>query len=227
MSSTYFITGTDTGCGKTTVTAALARHWVGLGLKVACFKPLASGCQRLDGQLVNADALELIAAMNVELRYEQVNPIALEAPVAPHLEAERAGICIDPAAIALEINAISADVKLVEGVGGWQVPIDATRFVPEFPQRLGCAVILVVGMRLGCLNHALLSVRAISADGLRLAGWVANFLDPQFDRPAANLAYLEQAIDAPLLATMSRSAALRLLLDPRPPRAVANRPVRQ
>src|SRR6056297_189271 len=155
MTATYFITGTDTGCGKTTVTAALARHWAAHGIRVACFKPLASGCRRLNGRLVNDDALELMAAMNVSLRYEQVNPIALEAPVAPHLEAERAGIGIDPDAIVSEINSIPADLKLVEGVGGWQVPIDATRFLSEFPRRLGCPVVLVVGMRLGCLNHAL------------------------------------------------------------------------
>jgi dethiobiotin synthetase len=203
-SRTLFVTGTDTGCGKTTVTALLARYLAERGAKVACFKPIASGCERADGRLVNSDALALMAAMNVKLAYDQVNPIALEPPIAPHIAAEKASIRIDSDGICSDIAATTADIRLVEGVGGWLVPLDHQRLMPELPHRLRCGILLVVGMRLGCLNHALLTARAIAGDGFRLVGWIANYLDDDFDEPVANEATLDRVLPAPRLARVRR-----------------------
>lgn len=194
---TLFITGTDTGCGKTRVTALLARRLAACGLRVACFKPIASGCERIDDRLVNDDARILMRAMNVELDYATVNRYALEPAIAPHIAAEKAGISFDLDAICRDITSTEADVRLVEGVGGWRVPLDGGRFLGELPERLGCPVLLVVGMRLGCLNHALLTAQAIRDDGLELVGWIANYLDPDFDEPGANERTLDTRMDAP------------------------------
>lgn len=202
----WFITGTDTGCGKTTVTAALARRLAAQGIEVACFKPVASGCRRVDGRLVNDDALELMAAMNARLTYEQVNPYPLEPAIAPHIAAEQSGVRFDLDAICRQIAGNRSAIRLVEGVGGWLVPLDRERLLPELPRRLGCRILLVVGMRLGCLNHALLSARAIADDGFELAGWIANRLDPDFAEPEANERTLERMLPAPLVARMAPHA---------------------
>jgi dethiobiotin synthetase len=215
-SNTLFVTGTDTGCGKTTVTALLARYLAGRGASVACFKPIASGCERLDGRLVSADAVELMDAMNVELDYDTVNPVALQPAIAPHIAAELASIGIDLDGICAEISRTSAEVRLVEGVGGWLVPLDADRLLPELAHRLQCPVILVVGMRLGCLNHALLTARAIAGDGFRLVGWVANYLDDEFEQPSANEATLDRMLPAPRLARAHRRGADNAELEPGP-----------
>lgn len=202
----WFITGTDTGCGKTTITAALARLLVERGAEVACFKPIASGCRWIDGRLVNDDALALIAASNADLGYHDVNPYALEPAIAPHIAAEQAGISFDLEHICSKIDQNHSPIQLVEGVGGWRVPLGDGRELPELPKRLGCSVLLVVGMRLGCLNHALLTARAIVDDGLPLAGWIANFLDPGFAEPEANERTLERLLPAPKIGRMTPSA---------------------
>jgi len=201
----WFITGTDTGCGKTTVTSALARSLVERGAEVACFKPIASGCQWADGRLVNDDALALMAASNAGLSYEEVNPYALEPAIAPHIAAEYAGIAFDLDRICSNIGQNQSDIQLVEGVGGWRVPLADGLELPELPRRLGCPVLLVVGMRLGCLNHAALTARAIIDDGLELAGWIANFLDPEFAEPEANERTLERLLPAPKVGRMTPS----------------------
>lgn len=206
VSQRWFVTGTDTGCGKTTVTAALARLLVERGAEVACFKPIASGCRWRDGRLVSDDALALMAASNAGLNYDEVNPYALEPAIAPHIAADRAGISFDLDRICRKISENRSSVQLVEGVGGWRVPLDAKRELPELPRRLACPVVLVVGMRLGCLNHALLTARAIVQDGLVLTGWIANFLDPEFAEPAANERTLERLLPAPKLGRMTPSA---------------------
>lgn len=198
-SSTWFVTGTDTGCGKTETTVALARALGAGGLRVACFKPIASGCRSVGGRLVNDDALRLIEAMNVDLDYPAVNPVALEPPIAPHIAAGQAGTLIDIDAICQTIERVEADVRLVEGVGGWMVPLGGGRMLEAVPRRLNAGVILVVGMRLGCLNHALLTARAIGADGHALVGWIASFVDPDFAESEANLATLVEQLPAPLL----------------------------
>lgn len=203
--ATLFITGTDTGCGKTVATAALARALVHRGLRVACFKPIASGCRSTPDGLRNDDAEQLCAAMNVDLPYDRVNPVALEPPIAPHIAAERASICIDHDAIAGDILRTNADVRLVEGVGGWQVPLSADADLAALPRALGAGVILVVGLRLGCLNHALLTARAIRADGLDLVGWIANHVDPDMDAQADNLDTLNRRLGCPRLGRIRHS----------------------
>lgn len=203
----WFITGTDTGCGKTTFTVALARRLVERGAEVACFKPIASGCRWRDGRLVNDDALGLMAASSAGLGYDQVNPYALEPAIAPHIAAEQAGISLDLDHICSEIDRNASPIQLVEGVGGWRVPLDGRRELPELAKRLGCPVVLVVGMRLGCLNHAMLTARAIIDDGVPLAGWVANFLDPAFAEPEANERTLERLLPAPKIARMTAFGA--------------------
>lgn len=207
--TTLFLTGTDTGCGKTVATAALARALVAEGRRVACFKPIASGCRVTEAGLRNDDAERLIEAANVQLPYEIVNPVALEPPIAPHIAAEQAGIRIDPAAIAREIQQIDADIRLVEGVGGWQVPLGPDCDLPALPKALGAGVVLVVGLRLGCLNHALLTARAIRADGFEPVGWIANHVDPDMDAQQANLDALVRRLGCPLLGRIAHGAAPR------------------
>ena len=206
MASTLFITGTDTECGKTVSTAALARALVARGQRVACFKPIASGCRVTPGGLRNEDAEALIEAMNVELPYEVVNPVAFEPPIAPHIAAEQAGIRIDPDAICREILKIDADVRLVEGAGGWLVPLGPRHDMAALPRALDAAVLLVVGLRLGCINHALLTARAIRADGLPLAGWIANEVDPDMDVREANVEAIRSRIGCPLIARLPHAA---------------------
>lgn len=198
MSRTLFITGTDTGCGKTTLTAALARHLVGAGFEVAGFKPVASGCEMTEQGLRNDDALALMQATSVPLAYRQVNPVALAPPIAPHLAAERAGIRIEPQALAEDILAVPADIRLVEGAGGWRVPLGDQAMTADLVRALGGEVLLVVGLRLGCINHALLSASAIQADGCRLLGWVANVFDPNMDGLRGNIDAIATRLGPPL-----------------------------
>lgn len=200
MSTTLFVTGTDTECGKTVATAALARALAAAGRRVACFKPIASGCRVTPDGLRNEDAEALIDAMNVDLPYEAVNPVAFAPPIAPHIAAERAGISIEIDAICSDILAIDADIRLVEGVGGWQVPLGPQLELSALPRTLGASVVLVVGLRLGCISHALLTARAIRADGLELAGWVANAVDPDMAEREANIEAIAARIGCPLLA---------------------------
>ncbi|MDX1625061.1 MAG: dethiobiotin synthase [Wenzhouxiangellaceae bacterium] len=207
--STLFVTGTDTGCGKTVATVAMAQALAGPGRTVACFKPIASGCRRQEGRWVNDDALALQAAAGVRLPYETVNRYALEPPIAPHIAAARAGLRFDLDAVAADVAGVDADVHLVEGVGGWMVPLDAERSLSALPERLGADVVLVVGLRLGCLNHALLTARCIAADGLRLVGWVANRVDPAFEADEENLETLAARLPCPLLGTLPHAAEPR------------------
>lgn len=196
-----FVTGTDTGVGKTAVAVGLLRILGGAGLRAVGMKPVASGSVQTDAGLRNADALALQAASTLPRPYEQVNPYAFAPPIAPHLAAAEAGVRIELSRVIAAFHALStgADVVVVEGVGGWQVPLCDCVGIPDMAAALALPVILVVGLRLGCLNHALLSARAIHADGLALAGWVANEIAPGFERRPENLATLRDAIPAPLL----------------------------
>ena len=209
MSRVVFVTGTDTGCGKTVATAALARGLADQGQRVACFKPVAAGCRATPTGLRNDDALILHQAGSVEMRYEQVNPYPLEPAIAPHIAAARAGIAIDLDAIARGIDAVAADCKLVEGAGGWLVPLDDAHGFPDLARAIGAEIVLVVGLRLGCINHARLTARAIAADGFRLMGWIANFIDPEMAEMEANLAALEKYLPAPLLGRIPHGNAPR------------------
>ncbi|KAF0190299.1 MAG: dethiobiotin synthetase [Gammaproteobacteria bacterium] len=201
MTKGYFITGTDTGVGKTTVSLGLLRWLRDRGYKTAAMKPVASGAQFIDGLWRNDDALQLQRAATVQLPYELVNPVALPEPVAPHIAAQAHGVTIDIDAIVETFHEIQtkADIVIVEGVGGWKVPLNDTDTTANLAKRIGLPVILVVGIRLGCLNHAMLTYDAIRAAGLPLAGWCANIIDPDCLRNAAVTQTLKARIDAPLI----------------------------
>jgi dethiobiotin synthetase len=199
----YFITGTDTSVGKTLISCALLHGFAAQGKRVIGMKPVAAGCDA-NGQ--NDDVLQLRAASNVQHGLDtsgigQINPYCFESAVAPHLAAQLAGVSIDFARIvaAYAELAAQADVVIVEGAGGLLVPLNAAQDSSDLMRELGLPLILVVGMRLGCLNHALLTVEAITARGLVLAGWVANVLDDGMAMLDGNIAALRERIGAPLL----------------------------
>lgn len=211
-----FVTGTDTGVGKTLISSAVVAGAGARGLRVAGMKPIASGCEESGQGLRNSDALALQAVANVALRYEQINPYAFAPAIAPHLAAREAGVAIDFMRLeqAYADIAAQADLVVVEGAGGWRVPLDEAASFADIPLRLGLQVLLVVGIRLGCLNHALLSAEAIARDGAFLSGWVASCIDPDDRLIDAQVATLRERIDAPLrgvvpaLAQPSAAAAL-------------------
>jgi len=196
-----FVTGTDTGVGKTWVSTALIHFLRDAGARVAAMKPVATGCDLTPAGLRNPDARMLQAAATVAADYDLINPYAFAPPIAPGFAAERAGVEINPARIcqcAHEL-ASNADYLVVEGIGGWRVPIDRRYGVSDLARWLGYPVILVVGLRLGCINHARLSAEAIAADGLPFAGWVANMIDADYVEVEATLDTLCREIKPPLL----------------------------
>lgn len=197
-----FVTGTDTGIGKTVVACALARAFAAAGERVAVMKPIASGAERTAEGLRNADALALIAAANVPLRYAQANPYCFEPAISPHIAAKDANIEIDVGTIKTGFEALQAisDRVVVEGAGGWLAPINARETMGDLAGALGIPAVLVVGLRLGCLNHAELTWRAIASAGVALAGWVANRASAPMEREAENLATLTRRLGAPPLA---------------------------
>jgi dethiobiotin synthetase len=198
----FFITGTDTGVGKTLVSAALLYAFSALGYRAVGMKPVAAGADKIDSVWQNEDVLQLQAASNVVADPVWVNPYLLRVPVAPHIAAEYQGASIELPRIrdAYEHLAALADVVIVEGAGGFKVPLSATRDSADLAGYLGLPIILVVGMRMGCLNHALLTAEAISARGLQLAGWVANRIDPDMAAYEENLAALRSRLPCALLA---------------------------
>ncbi|MGB0722027.1 MAG: dethiobiotin synthase [Gammaproteobacteria bacterium] len=202
MSSTgFFITGTDTDVGKTVISRALIARWVEQGLNVAPLKPISAGCDQTPEGLRNDDALRMMAAANVALPYETVNPFAYEPPIAPHIAAERARRPMDIQTCVGALNEAckQADLCVVEGAGGWLVPLDDEDTLEDLAIALALPVILVVGIRLGCLNHAQLTARAIVDSGLPFAGWIANHLGAQTPEADANVITLEERLPAPLL----------------------------
>lgn len=194
-----YVTGTDTGVGKTIASCALVHALRAHGLRVAGMKPVASGCERIDGAWKNADALALQAAGERGLAYADINPFALEHPLAPELAARDAGVEVAlPAILAAHARlAEHADALVIEGVGGWAAPLSGSLMQADLVRALRVPVLLVVGLRLGCLNHALLSARAIAADGAHLAGWIASHVDPDMERVDDNLAMLRERLPAP------------------------------
>jgi dethiobiotin synthetase len=195
VSKTIFITGTNTGVGKTVVTSALLRLAHRHGARCVGLKPVASGACRLTpaAPLRNADALELQAAGSVSVPYETVNPYCFEPAIAPHLAARESGVSLSlPELVAWSRRASAgADCVLIEGAGGWRVPLHPAGFLSDLPETLGLDVVLVVGLTLGCLNHARLTAEAIWRGGRSpLAGWVANTVDPGFERIDDNVAAL-------------------------------------
>lgn len=195
----WFITGTDTEIGKTYVASALIRHLVALGYRVAGMKPVASGCEKSSNGLRNSDALSLMAAANVSLPYDDVNPFAFEPAIAPHIAAQEAGQLIDIAKIGAIAQSIEADYLVIEGVGGWCVPLGDECMLAELAKATADEVIIVVGMRLGCINHALLTAAQVERDGMPLKGWIANHVDPDMQVQSENLKTLQTLMPCPLL----------------------------
>ena len=197
--SGIFVTGTDTGAGKTLAASALLHALRARGLRAVGMKPLASGCEQTRQGWRNEDALALLAASDPQPEYADLNPYALPQPLAPEIAAREAGVSVDPAVIAAAFDRLrtNADTVVVEGVGGWAAPLSATLDQADLVRQLRLPVVLVVGLRLGCINHARLSARAIAADGCNLIGWIASEVDPEMARRDENFELLGARIDAP------------------------------
>jgi len=199
-----FVTGTDTDCGKTAVALGLMELLRQRGKLVLGMKPVASGCDETPAGLRNPDALRLLAHGSRPVAYELVNPYAFAPPIAPHIAATRAGTAIELEVIRRAAARLggACDLLVVEGVGGWRVPLGPSLFVSDLPPALELPVILVCGVRLGCINHSLLSLEGIRARGARVLGWIANQVEPDMQALDENLAALAALMDAPCLGTV-------------------------
>ncbi len=197
-----FVVGTDTGVGKTHVSCALLQALAQHHRHVVGMKPVAAGVVPWGEGWASEDSIALRAASTIAVPPELDTPVLLPDPLSPHIAAARAGVQIDIAAIVQAYQALSlqADAVVVEGAGGFHVPLSPTETGADLAVALDLPMVLVVGLRLGCLNHALLTAEAIAARGLTLAGWVANRVDPDMLAPEENIAWLQQRLDAPLLA---------------------------
>jgi dethiobiotin synthetase len=197
----FFVTGTDTGVGKTTVTEHLIQQFVEQGLKVVGMKPVASGCEWLDGRWQNEDVMRLTAASNVQAPAELVNPYCFQPAIAPHLAAIAAGVEIRLDVIRSAFEALTgmADVVIVEGAGGLLVPLSATHTIADLVQALQLPALVVVGMRLGCINHALLTAQLLQQRQIPCCGWVANQIDPHMAMQDENLQTLTDWLQQPPL----------------------------
>lgn len=217
-----FFAGTDTGVGKTHVAVAAVRALVSRGLSVAVMKPVAAGSVATADGPRNEDALALIAAANVRAEYALVNPYCLRAPISPHLAAREEGVAIELERIAQAFAALAqrAHCVVVEGAGGWLAPISDTQSMADLARALDLPVLLVVGLRLGCLSHAQLTARAIEADGLHLGGWIANHLDPAFEPLMENVATLERVLERPPLGFVPHEGGEGACVGGNPPRPV-------
>jgi len=204
----YFITGTDTGVGKTLVACALLHAFGARGLRAVGMKPVAAGADA--DELRNEDVEQLLAAANVAAPRHLVNPYCFAPPIAPHIAAERAGATMDLERIERchAALAAAADVVIVEGVGGFRVPLGPAIDTAQLAARLALPVLLVVGMRLGCLSHALITAEVIAARGLALAGWVANHVDPDMAAADDNVRALEARLPAPLISRIAYSTRI-------------------
>jgi dethiobiotin synthetase len=209
MSAALFVTGTDTGVGKTVVARLIVRSLVATGVRVAVMKPVAAGSVMTAQGPRNEDALGLIADSNVEMPYATVNPYCLDAPIAPHLAARDLGITVELPRIQARFRTLAAqaDYVIVEGAGGWFAPLNDAEFVADLAAALRLPVLLVVGLRLGCLNHALLTAAAVRQRRLPLAGWIGNQIEPDFARMSENLLTLERHLGMPPIAIVAHAPA--------------------
>lgn len=201
-----FVTGTDTGVGKTWFTLACIRALQAEGINTVAMKPVASGAQTVDGKLLNEDALSIQQSLRPHVDYELINPYVFAPPVSPHIAAAEAGVEIDLQHIKQSCETLSrdADCVIVEGVGGWLAPLSDALTVADMAGVLGLPVVMVVGIRLGCLNHAMLTAQAIRRSGLDLSGWVANCLEPQLPFIDRQIDYLNQTLQQKPLAVLRR-----------------------
>ena len=203
MSKAYFITGTGTDVGKTLVASGLLAAAAQQGLSTVGIKPVAAGCTMTEEGLRNDDALQLQAQSTLEVSYDQVNPVALEPAIAPHIaaaEAERRLNADRLVGFCRGVMMQRPDFTVIEGAGGWRVPLNDRETFADLAKILQLPVVMIVGMELGCINHALLTAEAIHRDGLTLAGWVANRVSPDMERYDENLATLQRRISAPMIA---------------------------
>jgi dethiobiotin synthetase len=222
MQSGVFITGTDTGVGKTFVSVALLRALCAAGVQAVGMKPVASGCLQTPAGLRNEDALKLQAAGCTPVAYERINPYAFEPPVSPDIAARAAGHTIELGHIVEAYRELERDFPfvLVEGVGGWMVPINETQTMLDCARALELPVVLVVSIKLGCINHALLSAAAIATSGLRLTGWIANVFEPEPGPVDEIIATINAHINARQLGTVGAAAtgapdiSINIDLDP-------------
>lgn len=219
----YFVTGTDTGCGKTLITLGLMHLLQTKGYSTLGMKPIASGADPTPAGLKNDDALRIQRQASQPFDYELINPYVFAPPIAPHLAAEQAGVNIDLDFIKVNFNKLAthADYVLVEGVGGWLVPLGPKQTVCNLALQLGLPVILVVGLRLGCLNHALLTVESLKQSGVLLAGWLATVVEPDMLETEANLKSLKARIKAPCIGFIPylekpsiETVSTKLILEP-------------
>ncbi len=203
--SAYFITGTDTDVGKTYIASALVQHFCQQGLQAVGMKPVAAGAELVDGRLLNSDVTELIKAGNVDADLALINPYVFAPAIAPHIAAEQAGIrvLLDNIQQSFDVLQTKADVVVVEGAGGFRVPINRQETMADLAVKLNLPIILVVGVRLGCINHALMTAGSIRAAGLNLVGWVANRIDPNMPAIEENIATLKALIKAPCIADVA------------------------
>lgn len=200
--SVFFVTGTDTDVGKTRIAASLLYLARQRGMSTAAVKPVAAGCEQTTGGLRNDDALRLQGQCYPSLSYDAVNPVALEPAIAPHIAAQQLGQPLELGRLlqaTRQTLATNADFALVEGAGGWRVPLNDDSTLADLAIGLNVPVILVVGVRLGCISHALLTAEAIVHDGLPIAGWVANVIDPNVSCCAENIDSLKARLPASCL----------------------------
>jgi len=221
---TFFIAGTDTEVGKTLISTGLLAKAAELNKRTVGLKPVAAGCEETADGWRNEDALALQQAMTEDLDYEQINPVALREAIAPHLAAAHEGKQLNASRLmgfCRGVMMLPSDFVIVEGAGGWRVPLNPRETLAHLAIELNAPVILVVGMKLGCINHALLTAEAVRRDGLPLAGWVANRVEPEMSCYEENVATLRSLIGAPLLGEVPHlsdvspeSVAQHLSLDP-------------
>jgi len=207
----YFVIGTDTNVGKTFVTSRIITHFVQQGFKTIGMKPVASGCElAANGLLMNEDVLALSLASNIKAVLDDVNPYRFQPAIAPHIAAAQMGVSVNIDVILQAYKRLSqlSDIVMIEGAGGFLVPLNDKQSLADLAVKVKLPMILVVGMRLGCINHALLTVESIQAKGLTLAGWVANEIDPHMDCYGENLQTLKRLIEAPLLMQMPWTATI-------------------
>ncbi len=204
MQQGYFITGTDTGVGKTWCSVALMQYFKKRGKSVAAMKPVASGAHRKNGRLINDDAILLQQNASKAFSYDVVNPYLYEMPVSPHIAAEKAGKTIDFDRIADNFESLqkSCEIVIVEGVGGWLVPLGRQMGIADLAKQLNLPVIVIVAIRLGCINHARLTFAALQTTRVASAGWIANITDPTMLAKEENIQTISGFTDMPLLGVL-------------------------
>jgi dethiobiotin synthetase len=202
MEQGYFITGTDTNVGKTWATVALMRYFKDKGKSVIGMKPVASGCIVQDGKLVNADALLLQENATVKLDYSLINPYAFALPVSPHIAGKDNPVELDKIVAVFGSIKEQAQIILVEGAGGWYSPLNENQDNSDLAMALTLPVLMVVAIKLGCINHAKLTYQAIKTDGVTCAGWIAVFTDSHVECPDEAVATITSTLDVPLLAVL-------------------------